>query len=738
MLALDPYAARASAAVEPAAAERFERALVTPSPLPELGFGSVRLGGLHYVWLAFQTEAGAACYRVNRQSRRFVPLFEKLPPGDALGSGAGDVVDACRQIGASQFLVRQGDRHLLVDLATGQTEDVIEGDLRLPQPISRPAWLTYGQSAAEIRSPDAALFAGLSGSNLYVRDLTGRCRFTTAEAGSGYRWDVETRPDGRFSGEAWSSDSARLFACRLDQRLVAQEAIVRFAGDTPDVTSLPVQAVGGAIDRPIPHIIDIESGRAIALDLGEPYEAVVTLVGWMSPSEVVFTRHSRDFTQMDVLAANAVDGSVRTILTEIDPAFASIPTDLLYNRRTPVTILPCCAGYVLRSARSGHDHLYHYAPDGTLLRPLTSGDCISLDLVGAFRDQVYFTAHSDPLRPYDTQFCRVSLSDPQLERLSSLDGQNAVVIDPDGENACLINSRVDRKPRIQLLSLGTCAKTDIAWPVPAAAKTAGCRVEEFSVRSVDGQEALWGVIYIPRLVEPGRRYPLIEHIYAGPQTAFCRRDSGTGLRKFDRVDRALTELGYVVFTLDGRGTPGRSRSFHTAFHGRFGDYEIADHAAAVPQLCKLFPFIDPDRVGIWGHSLGGYFAIRALIDASDVFQVAVSCAPSAAPSRAGLLEAFYGPAARDAAERRRADLYDKAGRIAGRLLLIVGSADPVVFASTMKLVRSLVDAQVAHDLVVLPDARHSVTGADEDYLIARLTAHFLRFLSPQPSSRSAT
>src|SRR4029077_1020950 len=226
---------------------------------------------------------------------------------------------------------------------------------------------------------------------------------------------------------------------------------------------------------------------------------------------------------------------------------------------------------------------------------------------------VYFTAHHDQSRPYDTHLCRVKFTDGEVQRLTRLDGQNVVSVSPLKKTFTVVNSRPDRPFRTDFHTcdgkhLATVQEADVT----ALESLGHVASEEFTVTAADGEDVLWGVMHKPADFDPKKKYPVIDHLYGGPQVTMVAHHFGLGEDIHSRLDRAIAQLGYIVISVDARGTPERSKAFHDVVYGNWGRHEIPDHVATLQQLAKRHAFIDLNRVGVWGHSWGGYFTIRAL------------------------------------------------------------------------------------------------------------------------------
>jgi len=259
--------------------------------------------------------------------------------------------------------------------------------------------------------------------------------------------------------------------------------------------------------------------------------------------------------------------------------------------------------------------------------------------------------------------------------------------------------------------------------------------EEFVVKAADKKTELYGVLYKPHDFDPSRNYPVVDFIYAGPQTTVVPRSFADvrGLHP-----QALAQLGFITFVVDGRGTPERGKEFQDVVYGNVGRNEIPDHVAALRQLSERRPYMDLGRVGILGHSYGGYFALRAILMAPDVYHAAVSSAPVAdlAETPANGIEPYLGLPQNNREGYEYAANLRLASSLGGKLLLIIGTSDDDVrFSSAMKIADALIRANKPYDLVVLPEQPHSLVrmGSAYAYWQETVRRYFQECLRPEES-----
>ena len=478
--------------------------------------------------------------------------------------------------------------------------------------------------------------------------------------------------------------------------------------------------VGGRIPQQELWLVDVPGGNAVQIDWRTDEHQRIAFAEWLASGDVLLSRMGTDHRKLSVLIADGRTGACREIVTETSETFIFEPH---------ITLLR--DGFILRSERDGWAHLYRYAMDGTLEAQLTKGEFPVGRVVAVDEDAgcVYLAAQAEP-RLYDEHLYRVRLDGTDFVRLTEGEGQHDVTMSPSRTVFVDTHSCATRPPRTEVRAtdgslLATIAEADIS-----ALTAAGWQEpEEFVVKAADGETDLYGVLYKPRDFDPSKRYPVVESMYAGPQMTWAPRrfvpDSG-------RFPQALAQIGFVAFVVDGRGTPGRSKTFHDVVYGEFGHSEVPDHVAVLRNLAKDRPWMDLERVGLLGGSWGGYLVLRAGILEPDVYHAIVSMYPNVDfdDHDAGL-EMFMGWREERPERYASASCLDKVDRIKAELLLVHGTNDVnVTFSCTMKLVHALAEAMKDYELIVLPEQSHALTGTGQIYTQQRVRRFFARVLQP--------
>jgi dipeptidyl-peptidase 4 len=609
----------------------------------------------------------------------------------------------------------------------------------------------------EAVSPDGRWIAFQRDWNLWVRSVETGEEFALTEDGEEF-WGYATNDQCCAQVTAprqgmerppvlrWSPDSRRIAVIRLDQREVEELHLLESAEGRPILHAFRYGLPGDSI---VPtyeiHIADVEARTRVRVNLEAQVAVNTTCCGLMTDTiwkdvrwgktgrEVFFTRGQRDFQGLDLFAADAVSGQVRQILREESKTW--VQTSVLSGAEPNWRLVNDDREILWFSERDGWAHLYRYdAATGELLNRVTSGPWVVARVVGVVGDRVYFTAmgREEGRDPYLEQLYRVRLDGSGLETLTPEEGDHRVHLSPLGRYFVHTHSLATRPSVAELRRAdGTRVRTlaeadveellDMGWPFP----------EPVQVRARDGVTPLYGLVFRPSDFDPERRYPVINYIYPGPQVGTL------GPRQFTVNPRgnaqALAELGFIVVQIDALGTPGRSKAFHSHYYGDMGDNGIPDQMAAMKQLAARYPEMDLGRVGIYGHSGGGFASTGAILRYPDFFHAAVSTAGNHDNRSYDYTwgEKYQGVLERDTI--RETDNFDSqanhllADRLEGALLLMHGTLDDNVHPNANLL---LVDALIEHnkdfDLVVLPNRNHGF--ANEPYVIRRTWDHFVRHL----------
>jgi dipeptidyl-peptidase-4 len=599
----------------------------------------------------------------------------------------------------------------------------------------------------EVISPDGKRAAFIRTYNLWVRELaTGKETQLTTDGVKDFGYATDNA--GWTSSDrpilAWSPDSKKIATFQQDQRNVGEMYLVSTRVGHPELRAWKYPLPGDEVVTMIQRvIIELDSPRVIRLQMPPDQhrsslcDDVSCRVGeWTdvewSPdaTQLAFVSTSRDHKREWLRIADASTGALREVLEESVPTYYESG-----NNHANWQFLPASNEIIWFSERDNWGHLYLFdLRSGRLKNQITSGEWNVTQLlrVDEKSRQIYFlgVGHEKGRDPYFVHFYRVGFDGKNLTLLTPEDANHDVTLSASGRFFVDSYSKPEVPPVAVLRDsdgklLLTLEKADISKLLAAGWKPP----VPITVKARDGVTDLYGLMFKPTQLDPTKKYPIINHIYPGPQTG------SVGGRSFSaaRGDaQALAELGFIVVEVDGMGTPWRSKKFHDAYFGDMGDNTLPDQVTAMKQLAQRFPWIDIDRAGIYGHSGGGYAAAGAMFHFPDFFKVGISEAGNHdnreyeddwAEKWQGLL--VKNPDGTTNYDGQANQNFAK--NLKGHLLLAHGTMDNNVPPyNTLLVVNELIRANKDFDLLLLPNRGHGF--GNEPYMIRRRWDYFVRYL----------
>ena len=595
-------------------------------------------------------------------------------------------------------------------------------------------------------SPDGKKAAFIRDCNLWIRNLETKKETPLTKDGVedfGYAtnnagWTKSDRPV-----LAWSPDSEKIATFQHDGRKVGEMHLVSTNVGHPELHSWKYPLPGDEhifmIHRVVIHV---DGPRVVRLKIPpDPHRSTVcdhiacrgegfADVKWSDDSsELSFVSSSRDHKHAVLRISDPESGDVRDILDEtVDTFFESgFNTSNWY-------VLPESNEVIWFSQRDDWGHLYLYdLKTGQLKKQITEGNWNVLQVRHIDKENrlIYFTgAGRESGNPYFQYFYRINMDGTEVELLTPEKANHSVSLSESG--AFFVDSfSTPVKPPITVLrgkegeEILKIQEADISrlveagWQAPIP----------FSVKARDNKTDLYGLMFKPTNFDPAQKYPIINCIYPGPQTGSVRTRSFAASRG-DK--QALAELGFTVVSLDAMGTPMRSKSFHEAYYGNMGDNGLPDQITGMKQLAERHPWIDINRVGIYGHSGGGFASTDAVLRYPDFFKVAVSGAGNHdnrcyeddwGEKWQGLLET--NPDGTSNYDNQANQLLAK--NLKGKLLLAHGTMDSnVPVTNTLLVVNELIAANKDFDLILFPNRGHGF--GRESYMIRRRWDYFVKHL----------
>lgn len=663
-----------------------------------------------------------------------------------------------------QVLTPTGREFVVVNPADGSRR---AGDSMSALGITGNGAAGFVRPSDAVKSPDGKKEVYIKDWNLWVRDLESKKETQLTTDGVkdfGYATDNAGWTHSDRAIVLWSPDSKKVATFQQDQRHVSDMYLVKTTVGAPELEAwkypLPQDNQVIKIHR---VVIDVESGKTVRLKLA-PDDRRGTLCDDISCSGafddnqfspdgkmLAFVSTSRDHKEAIFRIANTETGDVRTVFEEVVPTQYESGQGAINWRYFPAT-----DEAIWYSERDGWGHLYLYdLKTGKPKSQITKGNFVVTRMLKADDKArvIFFEANGREAGrdPYFSHLYRINFDGTGLTLLTPDDGNHQVTFTPDGRYFIDTYSKPDVPPVSALRDadgklIVALETTDVSRLRAAGWKPA----TPIKVKSRDGKWDLYGLMFTPTNLDAKKKYPVINYIYPGPQAG------GVGSRSFapSRGDhQALAELGFVVVIIDGTCNPDRSKSFHDVCYGNMADNTLEDQIAGLKELAAKHTYMDLSRVGVWGHSGGGFATAAAMFRYPDFYKVGIS--ESGNHDNRNYEddwgERYIGLMVNDA--NWKSNYEDQANQnfaknLKGKLMLAHGNMDDNVPPyNTWLVVDALNKANKDYDLVIFPNARHGY-GSDSYYMMRRRWDYFVKHLlgveppkeyklTPKPDPRMA-
>ena len=599
----------------------------------------------------------------------------------------------------------------------------------------------------DVISPDGQKVAFIKDWNLWVRDLASKKEMQLTNDGIkdyGYATDNAGWKHSDRAILLWSPDSKKIATFKQDQRNVSDMYLVSTNVGAPKLEAwkypLPVDKEIIQIER---VVINLENAKIIRLNI--PADARrgtlcddISCSGsfddneWNSDaSKLAFVSTSRDHKVAKMRLADAATGEVKEVFEEkVATQYESGQGSVNWH------YLAATDEIIWYSERDNWGHLYLYnSKTGQLKSQITQGDFVVTRLLKIDEKNrvLFFEANGREKGrdPYFSHFYRIGFDGKKLQLLTPEDGNHVIALSPDGKYFTDNYSKPDVEPTAVLRDIAgkliaTLERADISkltatgWRAP----------EPIKVKSRDGKWDLYGLMFSPNNLDKTKKYPVINYIYPGPQ------GGGVGSRSFSsaRSDhQALAELGFIIVIIDGTCNPDRSKSFHDICYGNMADNTLEDQIAGLKQLAYTRPYMDLDKVGVWGHSGGGYATAAAMFRYPEFYKVGIS--ESGNHDNRNYEddwgERYIGLLVKDASGKNNYE--DQANQnfaknLKGKLMIAHGALDDNVPPyNSYLVVDALIKANKDFDLLIFPNARHGY-GVDNYYMMRKRWDYFVKYL----------
>ena len=516
----------------------------------------------------------------------------------------------------------------------------------------------------------------------------------------------------------WAPDSSSIAYLEMDERKVAVYPLVDFSSFSGDADQERYPPAGGG--NPIVRVLVVspKGGEPRAMDTGAETDIYIARVNWLADSKhLAIQRLNRAQSVLELLIADAGSGKTRTAITEKDQYWINVSDDLRF--------LKDGTRFVWSSERSGYRHLYLYDLDGKQLAQLTKGDweVSAVQAVDEAKGLVYFTATEKS--PIERQLYRVGLDGSGFTRITKDAGTHKVDFAPGTAAFVDTFSSSANPPRQDIVR-------DDGTPIAVVKENKITELAEYhlspvqflSVPSHDGIQ-LNAMMIKPPNFDPARKYPALVFTYGGPHAQVVLNSWGGPTFLWHQM---MAQKGYIIFALDNRGSAGRGHLFEEPIHYRLGAQELSDQRDGAAYL-KSLPFVDANRIGIWGWSYGGHMTLHAMFEDPEDFKVGFAGGPVTDWHYYDSIytERYLGLLPQNEESYQESSPVKNAANLKGKLLIAHGTGDDNVhFANTLAVINELIEAGKYVEVLPFPGRGHGVSdAAARRVLMNRVTQFFL-------------
>lgn len=508
---------------------------------------------------------------------------------------------------------------------------------------------------------------------------------------------------------------------RMDQTMVADYPVIDWSV-TPAVNHNIKYPMAGQKSHEVTlGVYNIKNQSTTFLNIEGEKDQYLTAVTWSPDSKYIFVgvlNRGQNHVKMNQYDA-ATGNLVKTLFEET--------SDKYVEPQHPLTFFPNSnTDFIWQSQRTGYNHLFHYSLEKGLVAQITKGDWLVTDILGfnEKKKEIYFTSTKET--PLEKHLYKINWTNFKMQRMDDASGVHTGILSSDGNYLYDTYTNAGTPRSVNIINTNTAKPTNILTAENTLKNYQRPEIKNVELKADDGTP-LYGKIILPTDFDAGKKYPVIVYLYNGPHLQLV---TNTFPASGNLWYEYMAQNGYIIFTMDGRGSANRGMKFEQAVFRNLGTTEMNDQMKGVDFL-KSLPYVDAQRMGIHGWSFGGFMTTSFMLRKPDVFKVGVAGGPVIDWK---MYEIMYGERYMDTPEENpqgyaAANLLDKVQNLKGKLLMIHGAQDDVVvWQHSIKFIKSAVDNGVQLDYFVYPGHPHNVIGKDRVHLMQKVTDYFDQYL----------
>ena len=559
---------------------------------------------------------------------------------------------------------------------------------------------------------------------LYVTDAEGVKHQLTTDGSREivYGEAVHRNEFGIEDGIFWSPDKSKMAFYRMDQSMVTDYPQVNIFGRIAECEPDKYPMAGETSHVVTVGIYDVASNKTIYLNTGDPTDRYFTNISWSPDAKTVYMFElNRDQNDCRLVSYDAQTGErQRELYKETHEKYV--------EPLHPIVFLPWDATkFVMQSQRDGYNHLYLYSIDGKLIRQLTKGEWVVMELIGFNEKAKSIIYASNEVHPIQRNLFTVNVKNGKRKALDNGRGWHNAQLSPSGRTLLDNYSEPDVPRKIVVTNTETGKSRDLFTAKDPWAGYDVPTYESGSIKAADGKTDLYYRLVKPTGFDPQKKYPTVVYVYGGPHAHNIGASWHYASRSWETY---MAQKGYVLFILDNRGSENRGREFEQATFRQLGQIEMQDQMKGV-EFLKTLPFVDQERMGVHGWSFGGYMTITLMVNHPEVFKVGVAGGPVIDWK---WYEVMYGERYMDTPQSNpdgyaKTSLLARAKDLKGKLQIITGYNDPTVVPQhCLSFIAECIKAGTQPDFFAYPGEPHNMRGHQSVHLHERITQYFEDYL----------